>query len=352
MSTKKADADRVAELLAKPRTLAELAKELKLPGLTPAKARSLPLPEGFALFEQKNHLNVPVFAASHQPVKGQEKPRNWALWTGHGEEPYLWIQFPHDLALDRLKIVPLSDVHYGARAHSRKRFGDYLKWMAATDEVYGFLNGDIIENAIDGSIGGAVYESILTPDEQLYGSKERKEPGIIELLRPVAHKLLWAQPGNHEWRTWKKTNLDPLKVICRELGIPYFSEPVYADVLAWGHRFPFYCHHGTTGSGTKGGKMNSAGRPAEFQEAVNFIIMGHVHDSMMNPTSRIVRERTYDEKGRPHVGQLIEKPQYVVVCPSFHGYFGSYGSRAGYAPGSWGSVACTLYKDGNYRVSE
>ncbi|HTM68094.1 MAG TPA: hypothetical protein VL426_02240 [Candidatus Binatia bacterium] len=351
-TTKKADPATLAAFLSKPRSAAEIAKELKVPGLTEEKVRKLALPATHALFEQKDTTNASIFLAAPRPLDKTVKPRDWALWRASKDVPYLWIQFPMDLKVPRLKIVPLSDVHYGARAHNRKRFGEYLKWIESQSDVYTFLNGDIIENAIDGSIGGAVYESILTPDEQIWGSYDGKEPGIIELLRPIAHKVLWAQPGNHEWRTWKKTNLDPLKVICRELGIPYYSEPIFADVLVWGHRFTFHCHHGTTGSNTKGGKMNAAGRPAEYQEAVDFEIMGHVHDSMANPVTRIVRRREFDAKGQLIGFRLEERAQYTVICPSFHGYFGSYGSRAGYAPGSWGSVSCTLYKDGKYRASE
>jgi hypothetical protein len=349
---KKADPATLAAFLSKPHTAVEIAKELKLAGLDEEKVRKLTLPATHALFEQKDTNNASIFLAAPREFGKSIKPREWALWCAGKEVPYLWIQFPMNLSVPRLKIVPLSDVHYGVRAHSRKRFGEYLKWIESQEDVYTFLNGDIIENAIDGSIGGAVYESVLSPSEQIWGSHDGKEPGIIELLRPVAHKVLWAQPGNHEWRTWKKCNLDPLRIICRELGIPYFSEPIFADVLAWGHRFTFHCHHGVSGSNTKGGKMNAASKPAEYQEAVDFEIMGHVHDSMANPVTRIVRRREFNPKGELIGFRLEERAQYTVICPSFHGYFGSYGSRAGYAPGSWGSVSCTIYHDGNYRASE
>lgn len=354
MSTaQKPDPARVAAFLAQPRTAAEIAKELGLSAMDEATVRDFTLPAGTSLFEQRNTLGVSAFAAAAQSVLKTVKPRTWSIWQCPSGDPYIWIQFHNVSTLARLKIVPLSDVHYGSRAHNRKRFGEYVKWIETNKDVYCFLNGDIIENAIDGSIGGAVYESILTPSEQIWGSHDGKEPGMIELLRPIAHKILWAQPGNHEWRTWKKTNLDPLRIICSELDVPYYDEPIFTDVLAWGHRFTFYCQHGTTGSNTKGGKMIAASRPAQFQEAIDYLVMGHVHDSMANPTARIVRVRSYDAEGRIEPGfKLVERPQYTVICPSFHGYFGSYGSRAGYAPGSWGSVSCTLFRDGKYRVSE
>ena len=353
MRKKRIDKKRLARLLEKPQTAAELAKELKIPGLDVEQIRKLTLPSGSAMFEQKNEAGDSVFIVTSQtPIEGV-KPRNWAIWNGNPKQPYIWIQFPLNTKIKRLKLVPLSDIHYGAKVHNYEQFERYIKWIARNDDTYAFLNGDIIENAIDGSIGGAVFESIMTPEEQVWGSKtDPKKQGMIELLRPIAHKILWAQPGNHEWRTWKKTSIDPLRIICSELGIPYFNEPIFIDILAFGHRFTLYCQHGSSGSGTKGGKMNAASRPAEFQEAIDFIIMGHVHDSMANPITRIIRRREFDAKGNLINFRLEERAQYTVICPSFHGYFGSYGARAAYAPGSWGAVTCTLFNNGSYRASD
>jgi len=341
---------RIAAFLDRPRTLPEIAKELGVRQVSAEKVRNLPLPEGMMLFEQRDEIGQPVFKAVMTSASPQLSERIWGVWHSE-EQPYVWVQFPQNFSADRIKIAPLSDVHFGARAHQTKRFLDYVEWIRKSPHVFTFLNGDMIENAIDGSVGGAAYESIMTPSEQLWGSR-RGEPGIIDILRPISHKIFWCQPGNHEWRTWKKANIDPTRIIARELGIPYFSEPVYADILAWGHRFTFFVQHGSSGSATKGGKMNAASRPALWQEATHFICMGHVHDSMANPVTRLVRERTFDNSGKLTGFRLVEKTQYIVVFPSFHSYFDSYGARAGYAPGSWGTVTCTLYNDGSYRSSD
>ncbi len=303
------------------------------------------------LFEQKNDVDQPVFKAVFAKKQQDAPPRIWGVWQSE-TQPYIWIQFPHKLETDRIKIAPLSDVHYGARAHLLERFIEYVEWIRTSPDVFTFLNGDMIENAIDGSIGGAVYESVLTPEEQLWGRRDGSMPGIIEILRPIRHKIFWTLPGNHEWRTWKKTNIDPTRIIARELDIPYFSEPVYADILAWGHRFTFFVQHGASGAGTKGGKMNAAARPGIWQESTDFIGMGHVHDSTANPVTRLVREHVIDDFGNIVDFRLVERTQYVVIFPSFHGYFDNYGSRTGYAPGSWGTITCTLYNDGTYRASD
>lgn len=342
--------ERLAVFLARPRTLAEIAKELGRHAVSVGQTRELPLPEGVMLFEQRDNIGQPLFKAVSAVHSEPEPARSWGVWCSK-DQPYIWVQFPQNFKAERIKIAPLSDAHFGARAHQADRFREYVAWIRKEPHVFTFLNGDMIENAIDGSIGGAAYESIMTPSEQLWG-KDDGTPGIIDLLRPIRHKIFWAQPGNHEWRTWKKANIDPTRIIARELGIPYFSEPIYADVLAWGQRFTFFVQHGASGAGTKGGKMNAASRPSLWQEHTHFIGMGHVHDSMANPVTRMVRERTFDEFGKLSGFRLVERTQYVVVFPSFHDYFENYGARAGYAPGSWGTVTCTLYNDGTYRASD
>lgn len=353
MAPKKAEGKaKLTDFLSTPKSVSEI--KALFPRLdSPEKIRKHGVPDGYGLIEQHDERGAPIFVAVPQSRPPALQERIWTMWRHERIHPWIWIQMPHDLPFKEIKIVPLSDVHYGARAHSYNRFRRYLDWIERTENVFTFLNGDIIENAIDGSVGGAAYESILTPEEQVWGRHgDPDKLGMIELLRPIRHKILWAQPGNHEWRTWKKTNIDPLKIICRELDIPYFSEPIFADVLAWGQRFTFYCHHGTSGSQTKGGKINNARKPAGFQTPVNFIIMGHVHDSMANVETVHIPRRKFDESGKVIEHYLEEAPRYTIICPSFHGYFDSYGARAGYSPGSWGSVSCMLYKEGNYRSSE
>lgn len=348
---KRLDPDKVASFLAESKSQEEVAEKFKLEKKQSECIRGLPVPEGYVIFELMDDCGHKFYRAVLQEKPQIVSRRNWAYWRPNLVEPYIIAQFPEKPALKRMKVVPISDVHYGAKSHFKSKFIEHLRWIEATDEVVAFLNGDMVENAVEGSIGSAIYDSFLTPDEQIYGSVSKGEPGMIELLRPIAHKILWAQPGNHEARS-RKCDIDPLKVICAMLDIPFFKEPVYADILAWGQRFTFYCHHGKSGSGTPGGKLNAAAKPAEFQEPMHFIIMGHVHDSMANPVKRFVRKREYDAKGHVTERKIEGRNQYTVICPSFYQYFGSYGSRFAYEPGSEGMVTCLLYPDGMHRVSD
>ncbi len=349
--SKSPTSEELSVFLREPRSCQELSAFCKR-SLTPTAIRRLTLPRRFALLERRSETGVLKFVCDDQGRLPNGSRRIWRFWRSPHKDPYLWIQFGPQLSGERIRVVPLSDVHYGADACDIPRLQGYLDFIKNEPDTFTFLNGDIIENAIDGSIGGAVYESHLTPHEQIFGSKDGKTPGIVDLLRPIAHKILWAIPGNHEARTTRRTNLDPLYLICRELGVPYFDEPVFVDLLAWQHTFTFYCQHGKTGSFTDGGKLNAAMRPTEFLEHVDFMVMGHVHHSMFNPVTRIVRKREFTRDGKLKSIQVEQRKQYTMICPAFYLFFGAYPSRAGYRPGSMGSVSCTLYSDGTCRVSE
>lgn len=270
------------------------------------------------------------------------KSRLW-VYRKHPDQPYLWIQFPDNLKYRKIVLAPIADAHYGHHAHMSKEFDRYLEWIRETENVFGFLNGDEIENVHTDSPPGAIYEQEIRPRDQLIQLREK--------LRPLAHKILWGHPGNHEGRSMKKTDLDPLWVICDALGIPYFDEPVYVDILWKTNRFTFFCQHGSSGAMTKGGKLNRANIPLTFQEHVMFNIMAHVHDPMVDEEPRICRERIFGKDGRLVSFRLVGKKQYTIICPAFLEYFGTYGARKGYPPPNYGIMTCEMYPNGDYHAT-
>lgn len=312
------------------------------------------------LFEQRDRRDMQIFSLVPQSSKTIVSA-NWYSRAADKNHPYMWVQFHFGWNKfdsgelpQRIRIFPITDVHYGAKAHSAKRFKDYLKYILENDDAYATLNGDIIDNALPHSVGASVMENIMTPSEQLWGTDDGKEPGIIAMLKPLADagKLLFGLPGNHCWRSWVAANLDPCRIMCRELGIQYFSEPVCMDVLAWGQRFTFYFHHGVTGSGTPGGKLNAAGKPLEWAEHHAFTFMGHVHTPLHNEVSRIVRKRTFDKTGKLVKFGLEERSQLVAIGDSHHSFYSTYASRAGFSPSAWGAQALQIFHDGSYRITE
>lgn len=316
------------------KTLSEITEKF---GLTEEDARRAlqEIPGTHELFETKDFSHRKIFVAIPKPQKEVVLlPRIWTFAVQPEGQPYLWIKFP-ELPYKKLKIVPIADLHYGAHEFKRDKFVEYIGWIKKNPEVFVFLDGDIFENCSgESNRGESIFEQEVRPQQQ--------REDMIQLLSEISDRILWANSGNHENRS-RKFDFDPLEYVTRMLNIPYFVEPVYVDVMWNGQLWTFFCQHGRTGSLTEGGKINAAARPLEYQEHVHFTIMAHVHDAKTIRPTRIIRDRINF--------RLIQKKQYVVICPAFLEYFGSYASRMALKPGAWGNITCELYANGDYHAT-
>lgn len=291
----------------------------------------------YSLFWQQNEWNEKVAVllknSSHEICI---EPRAYDFSIQKDGQPYLWVQIPNELKTDKIKIVPISDIHFGHKECDIKTLKQDIQYIKNNANVYTFLNGDIIENASKLSIASGVYEQTEMPNEQL--------SSIVELLAPIAHKILWSIAGNHEDRTYSHLGIDVGKIIADKLEVPYFNEPVYVDVLWNERRWTIFDQHGATGAITKGGKINAASKPVQWTEFTHFVLMGHVHDKMSNEVTRIVRDVVNF--------RLVLRKQYVVICSSYLKYFNTYGARKAYPPPSTGRLALKLYANGKHYLGE
>lgn len=324
----------LVDFLSRGRTIKEIQNKFKL-NEKEIKTQLSEVPETLDVFWTRNNFQEEIVVVIPKPEEFSLEKPIWTFSQQPDGEPYLWVKFDKTPKWDKIKVVPLADIHFGAFAHDKEKFLEYVNWIKNTDNVFAFIDGDVLEHALgDSCKGKAVHEQEIRPRTQ--------RDKMVEILSGIAHKIMWAVPGNHEDRS-RTHEYDPLEYICKILGIPYFDEPVFVDILWNGYVFDFYCQHGKTNSQTKGGKINSASRPQSFQEFVMFTVMAHVHDAMVNPTVRICRDRVNFK--------LKFKKQYTIICPSFYKYFKTYASRAAYAPGHLGSVTMDLYRTGDYHAN-
>jgi len=323
--------DKLVAFLSKGRTISEIARHFKC-RVDEAEAKVHEV-EGYQLWETHDSMGEKVYTLFPLIELPTLKKPIWKFRQQPDGQPWLWYEFPNN-DWKVIKVVPISDVHYGHKMHLSEEFMEHLKWIENTPNVFAFLPGDLMENALGNSIGGAVYESESMPRKQIHD--------MVQLLAPIAHKILWALPGNHEDRTHKNAGINPMEWLCDQLKIPFVDDAVHATIWWKGNHFNFYNWHGSSGSQLKGTKLNAVQRPAKFMEHVHFIIMGHLHDKITNPVPVIVR----DYKNF----RLELKKQFLVLCPSFLGYFGTYASKVAMEPGINGVTACEIYADGEYRV--
>ena len=289
------------------------------------------------LFKTRNEYNEPIFILIPKITDNFHlKERKWNYVIGSGEEsaqePYLMIQLPNFKG--KIIIAPMFDVHYGNAAFRKAKFLSYINWIANNPNVYAVLGGDLMENALDEG-RGMCYSQDKSPQTQFND--------MVQMLAPIAHKILVATPGNHERRTEKKTGIDITALLCDKLKIPYFCGPVFMDISANGYRWTFYIEHGNSFSRTKGGKMNAAARPKNFTGVVNFYLSGHVHDVVVQPELLLVQD--------PVNCRLRRVTQWIVVAQSFLGWYNTYAYKAGWNPPAPGGVAIELDSNGKYRAS-
>lgn len=296
----------------------------------------------YCLFEQLNDYGEKIFILLpklQEDIKPTE--RDWSYHTsflddGVTPQAYQLIKMP-DYYFDNddecLDIIPFYDIHYGHYGHKNEKFLKYIRYIKETENVFTFLGGDIMENALDDG-RGMTYDESKPPKTQL------RE--IYELLAPIAHKILFCIPGNHEWRTFKRAGIDPMAVLAKWLDVPYFDGPVYCSITGAGYKWKIYAFHGNSSANTKGGKMNSAGRPRRFTDFINFYVSGHCHDPVINSETCICED--------PINARLAYRTQWVVICPSFLRFEGTYAYRAGYEPPGKGGVKLRLYKNGDYEA--
>ena len=300
---------------------------------------------GFNLFQQVNSRNEHSFILLPKPLEPVIlQKRDWQYHIGLDDkgqqQPYLLVQLPESAFQEgrnfgrAIRIAPIFDVHFGNKMCRIEKFEHYLKWIEETPGLYAILGGDLMENALDDG-RGMVWDQTHSPQTQL--------DLLTEMLAPTAHKCLFAMPGNHERRTFLKSGIDPARILAERLEIPYFSGPVLVSILAGGHKWKIYAFHGFSNAGTKGGKLNAAGRPQKFNDFVNFFLSGHTHDPIAD-SETVLRED-------PEKCRLNFAKTWTCVAQSFMSWGAGYAYEKGYGPPGGGGLILELYDDGEYLAS-
>lgn len=176
-----------------------------------------------------------------------------------------------------IKVWAIADVHIGAREADIPGFTGFLRRVEDDLDSFIVLVGDIINNGLKDSLTN-VYEEILPPSLQI--------DKAVELLEPVADRILGAVGGNHEARSRKAVDMDPMHTIMVRLGIGHLYRANMAFlriILERGNtksRHALLLVHGKT--------ANKKRRFAYSVEGVDAIISGHTHDGLVEKPARLV----------------------------------------------------------------
>lgn len=231
--------------------------------------------------------------------------------------------------IDKLIIIPISDVHIGDKTANLKAFKEALERIKNEPNTYTILNGDLCNIALKNSKSD-VYSDELTPMEQVLR--------ILNFLEPIKDKILVMSNGNHEDRITKDTSIDVLYLVAKQLHLEQIYSPSWWYLyLSFGHNaakgdkrpmlYTLTGYHGSGSAQTTGAKANKVKKMSQVVLA-DCYIMSHVHEPIT--TKGVIFAPDYQHK------TIVKKEMYYCISNAFVEYQNSYAEKMGLIPSNNG----------------
>ena len=223
-------------------------------------------------------------------------------------------RIPIDKHPKGLTLIPLADAHYGSQEFNETMWHNAIRRIQDDPNCYCCLVGDLIDNGLKNSLTN-VFEATASPGEQ-------KEWLYNELL-PIKDKILAAVGGNHERRTGKEADQDPMYDVMVRLG----KEDVYRPNICFMQikltyptkdrekqrcTFSFAITHGAGGGQYIGSSANRVQNYSLAIEGIDCFITAHTHKPVTFPVTKLLFCN----------GAVVRKQFVVAVASSFLDYGG------------------------------
>lgn len=140
-------------------------------------------------------------------------------------------------------FIMLSDIQHGAASSLTKMAKDTINWIANTKNIKVFLGGDLQDNNIPTHMAFTMLEQNRVPHDQL--------DDLTAWLKPIREKIVGGIHGNHELRSWNAAGLNPTRILCEYLKVPYLGISTEAEIRVGKQTYTAAIHHGSGGSGSK-----------------------------------------------------------------------------------------------------
>lgn len=220
-----------------------------------------------------------------------------------------------------ITIIPISDVHLGSPECKEQEFISFIKTVKETPNTYLCLGGDLIDNGTRSSVSN-IFRATMSPSQQ------KKE--MANILSEVKDRILCFVPGNHERRSGKDADDDPVYDIAAKLDL----ESLYRENIAFvkiqmgkpetdggnlnkGKYRPTYTlvvTHGTGGGIFTGAAVNRNERFGYVIDGMDALIVGHTHKPFVTQPGKI--------KIDPYNNKVSIKPFKIVTATSWLEYGG------------------------------
>jgi len=239
--------------------------------------------------------------------------------------------------------IPLADFHFGAKACAVDVIDGYIDWIAARDNAFTILNGDLLNGATKTSTP-ELFDDLTRPDDAYDHLRAR--------LMPIRDKILMITRGGHEEAIYRAVGVDYMARLAYDLGnVPYRPDGGMVSVIVPRREgdsqtveFLFYATHGWGGARTIGAKVKKVDELAVAVHA-DVYILSHDHTQNVHRLNRLEATKRHDRFGHRH---LIPHRQLLINTGGFLKYEG-YVARKGYSPQDLGTprVRCEVKRSGN-----
>ena len=220
-----------------------------------------------------------------------------------------------------ITIVPISDVHLGSPGCMEQEFISFIKTVKDTPNMYIVLGGDLIDNGTRSSVTNP-FRATMPPSQQ------KKE--MANVLSEVRDRILCFVPGNHERRSGKDADDDPVYDIAAKLDLEHLYRENIAFVKiqlgkpetvngkvnnsAYRPTYMLVVTHGAGGGILTGGAVNRGERFGYVVDGMDALIVGHTHKPFTTQPGKL--------KIDPHNNKVTIKPFKVISSTSWLEYGG------------------------------
>ena len=215
-----------------------------------------------------------------------------------------------------ITIYAISDVHLGSLEHNSEAWEKFVETVRNEPNSYIILAGDLMNNATRSSVSN-IFEETMSPSAQ-----KRK---LVQYLSPLKDKILCGVPGNHERRSLKDADDDPMYDVMSKLDL----EDVYRQNIAFmkiqlgkphakgtgrNTTYMFAVTHGAGGGIYTGAAVNRNERFGNIIDGLDVLIVGHTHKGVISKPSKIVID--------PRNNTVTQKSYVVMSSQSWMSYGG------------------------------
>lgn len=224
----------------------------------------------------------------------------------------------HFPACPEARLYIIGDLHVGAIEANIHGWEQFTQRILSDKNAYIAILGDMMNNATKSSVSN-VFEDTMRPREQ--------KRYLVNALKCLTERIICGVPGNHEARSGKDADDDPLFDVFCKLDLEDVYRPNIAFVrLCFGERdngngtkkplqsYTLAVTHGAGGGIYTGAAVNRNERFMNVLEGVDVLGVGHTHKGTISKPVKIVVDSLHN--------QITQKTVTVVSACSWLSYGG------------------------------